>query len=296
MQVEQCDQTSSGTQCAFVKGHRGDHRFPFPGEGDLSPEIRLRVALDRALDQVEELGAERLRVQGGGIDPTRRWLAVARAWEHVESLGYHFGAGPHSAIRQTYRGLPAILIWDGTEQACAEVVESRGVWRPNCQGPWLDGYGAVVDASTIAPANGWDSSAPDWAPIEDPFDLARAGRDARLWLAMAEPGELPDGLVLWLRVRMRAYIQGAYVMECGWDRESMAEWIAADLDVDDDEAARLCERAGWPHQPDRVVAGVDMGVGPDRTVETTVRVEADGRITVVNDPVDADRIVVTDDH
>jgi hypothetical protein len=106
------------------------------------------------------------QLRSGGIDLKRpRWLAMAKAWEHVEHLGYHFGAGPFMCFLQTFRGLPVTLVYDGSQQASAEVVESRGVWRPNCTGPWLDGYGIKVDPASIAPASGWDATSPEWEAI-----------------------------------------------------------------------------------------------------------------------------------
>ena len=97
-------------------------------------------------------------IERGGIDKSRpRWLAWASALAFVERLGTHFGAGPHQhqADGASFRGLPVILIYDATHGVQAEVIESRGVWRPHRKGPWLDGYGREVDADSITPASGW---------------------------------------------------------------------------------------------------------------------------------------------
>lgn len=98
------------------------------------------------------------RNTGGGIDLRRpRWLAVARAYEHVEARGMHFGSGPGSLLYadEHYRGLRVTVVVGGAQTASAEVIESRGVWRPECRGPWLDGYGREVADTDIEPAAGW---------------------------------------------------------------------------------------------------------------------------------------------
>lgn len=96
------------------------------------------------------------RVHGGGVDTSRpRWLAIAAAYEHVERCGECFGAGP-VALRssRSFRGLDLTFIVDGSQQASAHVIESRGVWRPNCRGPWLDGYGREGARSTPTRSQG----------------------------------------------------------------------------------------------------------------------------------------------
>jgi hypothetical protein len=119
--------------------------------GDVDLEHTRRAAGDSITYIVHKL-------RSGGIDPGRpRWLAMAKAYEHVEHHGYHFGAGPFigNGAPQLFRGLPVTLIYDSSQQVSAEVIESRGVWRPECKGPWLDGYGATIDESDIPPASGW---------------------------------------------------------------------------------------------------------------------------------------------
>ena len=80
------------------------------------------------------------------------WLAVARAYEHVERLGWHSGAGRYDAADRRFRGLSITLISEVTQSVCAEVIESRGVWRPGASGPWLDGFGVEVPDEDIEPA------------------------------------------------------------------------------------------------------------------------------------------------
>lgn len=51
--------STTGEQCIYVTGHREEHRFAEPGEGDLSDAIRLRVAIDVREDEIEQLITER---------------------------------------------------------------------------------------------------------------------------------------------------------------------------------------------------------------------------------------------
>ena len=70
-----------------------------------------------------------------------------------------------------------------------------------------------------------------------------------------------EPLWFWLRVQMLAYVE--ICVRDGWDwssateadRSEMAEWVAADLDLDEvigltnlgrDLATALCQEAGWP--------------------------------------------------
>lgn len=129
--------------------------------GDVDLDATRKAAGDPITYVVFEL-------HGGGIDRGRpRWLAVARAYEHVERYGYHFGSGPGS-IRYsspTWRGLLVTIIGDGSQQAWAEVIESRGVWRPGGKGPWLDGYCQPVEPHTIPAAAGWIPGDSEWSGL-----------------------------------------------------------------------------------------------------------------------------------
>jgi putative CRISPR-associated protein (TIGR02620 family) len=80
--------------------------------------------------------------------------AVEAAWRYVERYGTSFGAGPGilTYVDRTHLGLRVTVIGSGCEQASAEIITSRGVWRP-CKGPWLDGLGREV--ASIEPASGW---------------------------------------------------------------------------------------------------------------------------------------------
>ena len=87
-------------------------------------EIPLRTTpADREAMTRGDIGIERLReiagepitytveqIRGGGIERARpRWLAAARAYEHVERVGYHFGAGPgvYPALASSWAMWPA---------------------------------------------------------------------------------------------------------------------------------------------------------------------------------------------
>lgn len=84
--------------------------------------------------------------------------AVEAAWRYVERHGTSFGAGPGIiswAGCESVRGLDATLIGSGCEQAHAQIIMSRGLWRPQSKGPWLDGLGREVEVDDIEPAAGW---------------------------------------------------------------------------------------------------------------------------------------------
>ena len=61
--VECCKKTP---KCAWVDGHLGDCRIKESGEGDLTGEIRLKVALDAESKRVRELEAA-LESQARGL-------------------------------------------------------------------------------------------------------------------------------------------------------------------------------------------------------------------------------------
>lgn len=64
---------------------------------------------------------------------------------------------------------------------------------------------------------------------------------AAYWDIGAAAADHVDWLCWWVKLRMRAYADG------GWDGEQdvMVEWIAMDLALDEDDARRLCNKAGW---------------------------------------------------
>lgn len=150
---------------------------------DGADERRAFAGGDIPMGRLREIAGEPVhytvnRINGGGIDRARpRWLAVARAYEHVERHGYHFGSGPGSLlyVDRHWRGLRVTVIGETTEQHSAEVIESRGVWRPECRGPWLDGYGREVADDDIEPASGagrkeaFETGQPSTSPSND-FD------------------------------------------------------------------------------------------------------------------------------
>lgn len=130
--------------------------------------MRLTVA-DREAMQRGDLSLERVRQVAGNpvtyvVSRVREhythWLAMAAAMRHVEEHGECFGigAGTFRQSRQEFRGLPITLIGDSAQQVFAEVIESRGVWRPwpHTKGPWLDGFGQQVADDDIGSAEGWE--------------------------------------------------------------------------------------------------------------------------------------------
>ncbi len=63
---------------------------------------------------------------------------------------------------------------------------------------------------------------------------------AKSWDLASDDGP-PCELVDWVALRMQAYADG------GWEGERavMIEWISWDLEMDEGDAATLCEAAGW---------------------------------------------------
>lgn len=118
--------------------------------GDLDVDAVHRAARGLHTYRVQEINS--------WAGATTHWMAIAAAYAYVEEHGQCFGCG---AGRLNYitdrklRGLNVAVIGDGAETCSAEFVEARGVWRPECRGPWLDGFGREVAEDSITPAMGW---------------------------------------------------------------------------------------------------------------------------------------------
>ena len=100
-------------QCAFVKGHRGDHRFPDFGQ-DLTPEIRLRNALDVALNENEDWERKYAELLDANTQTEldligkrnevyrERDACVALMAKLALKLGYPAGLGKHPASDESW--------------------------------------------------------------------------------------------------------------------------------------------------------------------------------------------------
>lgn len=73
-----------------------------------------------------------------------------------------------------------------------------------------------------------------------------------------------DFLAAWTRKAMDAYVEGCLATGWVWsatsasDRDEMAGWIAADLEIEKAHAMQVCETAGWPERNDADDAEVDQ--------------------------------------
>ena len=100
--IEQCDALATeGGRCCYVAGHRGEHLYTKPGEGDQSDAIRLRFTRDK-LEDLREATDTRIAALEKALDD-----AIAR-WTRCQAIADLEGGMDEESMADDRRALAEV--------------------------------------------------------------------------------------------------------------------------------------------------------------------------------------------